>query len=201
MPASYALQPLFLCRHGQTDWNAEGRIQGQMDIPLNDRGREEARRNGQMLAEHLGSAAADLHFVASPMRRSVETMEIIRGQLGLDPSDFPRDDRLRELHFGDWQGSTLAEVEARLPGSLEVRERDKWGYRPHGAGAERYEDLAVRIAPVFEALPRLSLVVAHGGVTRTFMHLYLGIDSAEAAHMSIVQDRVLYASAAGHSWL
>lgn len=201
MPASYPLQPLYLCRHGQTDWNAEGRIQGQMDIPLNDTGRREARRNGRMLAERLGAAAADLHFLASPMRRAVETMEIIRSELGLDPSDFPRDERLRELHFGDWQGSTLSEIEARLPGSLATRERDKWGYRPVGIGAERYEDLAARIAPVFEALPRLSLVVAHGGVTRTFMHLYLGYGGAEAAHMSIVQDRVLYATPAGHEWL
>ena len=76
---------LFICRHGQTDWNAEGRLQGQVEVPLNDTGRAQARRNGRHLLELLGDRAKDFAFLASPLGRASETMRIIRLELGLDP--------------------------------------------------------------------------------------------------------------------
>lgn len=201
MDTANGLPPIFLCRHGETDWNAEGRIQGQMDIPLNALGRDQAARNGRELRARLGARPADLAFLASPLSRAVETMRIIREALDLPPDDFPRDERLRELHFGDWQGQTLAEVEAADPQIIVEREADKWGFCPPGPGAERYEDLARRIRPVFEGLTGRTLVVAHGGVTRTFMRVYLGLAPAEAAHLTIDQDRVLAVLPDGHAWV
>ena len=78
---------LFICRHGQTDWNAEGRLQGQVEVPLNDTGRAQARRNGRHLLELLGDRARDYAYLASPLGRASETMRIIRTELGLDPDD------------------------------------------------------------------------------------------------------------------
>ena len=76
---------LYLVRHGQTDWNAEARFQGQMDIDLNDLGREQARQNGIKLGRLLGSEISRFDFVASPMSRTRETMEVARAAVGLDP--------------------------------------------------------------------------------------------------------------------
>ena len=72
---------LYISRHGQTDWNAEGRLQGQVEVPLNDTGRAQARRNGRHLLELLGARAKDFAFLASPLGRASETMRIIRSEL------------------------------------------------------------------------------------------------------------------------
>ena len=100
--ASAHLSPPFLIfiRHGQTDWNAEGRMQGQRDIPLNDTGREQAKRNGEALKGFLetkGMAHEDLSFLASPLSRAVETMQIVCREIGREDDAFSRDDRLREI--------------------------------------------------------------------------------------------------------
>lgn len=185
------LPHLFIVRHGQTDWNAEARLQGQEEIPLNALGRRQAARNGRHLAGLLGSTAVDYRFLASPMLRTRETMRIIRTELGLDPDGYETDERLIELHFGDWQGSTLAEVGKRDPAAVEAREAAKWAYVPPGDDAESYELLAQRAAPVFESLTTPTIVVAHGGILRSFLKIYGAMPPADAAHMIIPQDRIL----------
>ncbi|RYE68854.1 MAG: histidine phosphatase family protein, partial [Rhizobiaceae bacterium] len=117
---------LYVIRHGQTDWNAEGRLQGQKDIPLNDTGRLQATGNGEALKELLGDDVADFDFVASPLSRTRETMERLRTAMGLDPLAYRTDDRLVEVSFGDWEGQTLAEVKKLEPELLKERKRQKW---------------------------------------------------------------------------
>ncbi|WP_244487979.1 histidine phosphatase family protein [Aureimonas sp. Leaf454] len=185
------LPHLVLCRHGQTDWNAEGRLQGQEEIDINERGRAEARRNGRRLAERLGAAASSFRFLASPMRRTRETMRLVRAEMGLDPEAYETDPRLVELSFGDWQGSTLQEVEAREPTAIIEREAGKWTFRPPGERAESYDMLAARVAPVFAELDRPTVMIAHGGTIRSFLKLYTGLDAATAAHRPIPQDRFI----------
>ncbi|KQT88060.1 histidine phosphatase family protein [Aurantimonas sp. Leaf443] len=192
---------LLLCRHGETDWNAEGRIQGQRDVPLNDRGRAQARRNGTVLRDLLGERAGAYRYLASPLGRTRETMEIIRREIGLDPAGYETDTRLVELHFGAWQGYTLAEIRDRHPEQIRARKADKWNYVPPGAEAESYATLETRIAPVFEALEGPVLVVAHGGVVRTVLHRFAGHPSLEAAHMGVPQDRFLSFSEGNPRWL
>src|SRR3712207_5584074 len=97
---------LFVIRHGETDWNAEGRLQGQRDIALNARGRDQARRNGQALASHLAAERLDpatLSYVASPLGRARETMEILRRALDLPPTGYRLDERLKEVSFGSFE--------------------------------------------------------------------------------------------------
>lgn len=182
---------LYLCRHGQTAWNLEGRLQGQEDIELTPFGRSEAARNGVYLRDVLGERAAALRFIASPLSRTVETMRIIREKLGLDPDDFEREPRLVELHFGDWQGSTLAEIAARDPQRIAARKANKWNFVPPGPKGESYEMLSRRVAPVFDELRDPTLIVAHGGVTRSFLRRYGNVEPDAAARFGVPQDRIL----------
>lgn len=194
------MPPVYFCRHGQTDWNAEGRLQGQADTDLNDTGRAQARRNGERLAG-LVSDPGQFSFVASPLSRTRQTMEIIRGAMGLDPAGYRTDKRLMELHFGAWQGFTFAELEAEAPGSTGGRDTDKWNFMPPGNGAESYAGLALRVAPLLQSLEKPTVCVTHGGILRTVFRTIGGLSEAEAAAMSVPQDLVLRLEDGRLAWL
>lgn len=198
---THALPLIYLCRHGQTPWNAEGRIQGQVDTPLSALGRVQAKRNGRYLRLALGKTLEDFRFVASPLTRTRETMRIIRRECGLEPDSFETDARLLELNFGDWQSRTLEEIGRDEPGEIARRDADKWNFRPHGATAESYAMLAERARPFFEGLDGRSIVVAHGGITRVFLEMFGGVPAEEAAHALILQDRVLKAENGQTDWV
>lgn len=181
---------VYFVRHGLTDWNAEGRLQGQAETGLSEIGRMQADRNGQLLAGLISDPEA-FDFVASPMRRTRATMERVRAAMGLEPGAYRTDPRLMELHFGDWQGFTLAELEANEPGSTAPRSRDKWRFLPPGEKAESYEMLARRIAPWLETVEKPTVCVTHGGIVRCVFHLVQGMPGDEAAGMLVPQDQVL----------
>lgn len=191
---------LYFVRHGQTDWNAEHRLQGQSDIDLNAIGRIQAGANGRRLAE-LIDRPSTFDFVSSPMRRARDTMEIARAQMGLDPKAYRLDDRLVEVNFGAWQGFTYAELEKRNPDFAEVRERDKWHILPPGAGAESYAMLEARVRPWLAALERPTVCVAHGGVARVVCKATAKLDGDEAAHLDIPQDRILRVENGQLEWI
>jgi len=99
----------YLFRHGETDWNAEGRFQGHLDIPLNDRGREQARQ----LAVPLGSK--DLQAIlSSDLSRSVDTAKILAKEIGLSADRLYQDAGIREAFLGDAQGMTVDEIGSRF---------------------------------------------------------------------------------------
>lgn len=191
---------VYFVRHGETGWNAEQRLQGQADTDINSRGREQADRNGRRLAE-LIEHPADFDFIASPMRRTRETMERIRIAMGLEPTAYRTDARLMEVHFGDWQGHTFAELEAQQKGSTAARSRDKWNFVPPGADGESYQMLLERVRPWFEALERPTVCVTHGGVIRAIFRLVANTPPREAAALEISQDRVLKLGGGKLTWL
>jgi probable phosphoglycerate mutase len=191
---------LYLVRHGETDWNAERRFQGQADIPVNAKGHIQAVRNGRRLAE-LEAEVERLDFVASPLSRTRETMRLLRSALGLDPDAFRTDARLMELHFGDWQGSTLAELEARTPGSTAAREHDKWNFLPPGADAESYEMLSRRVDCWLSEQTRAAVCVTHGGVIRSIFRLRGGASTEQAAAITVPQDKLLVVRGNELEWL
>ena len=191
---------VYIARHGQTQWNAEHRLQGQADTDINALGRKQATRNGRRLAE-LVKNPGDFDFVASPMRRTRETMELMRTAMGLDPLAYRTDPRLVEMSFGDWQGFTFAELEARLPGSTRGRRSGKWDFQPPGEGAESYQMLLERIKPWFDALDRQTVCVTHGGVMRCIFRLVTGMPKYEAARLEIPQDRLLRLEGRSLEWL
>lgn len=175
-------------RHGETDWNIEGRLQGQRDIPLNDKGRGQARRNGEAILAAMPEAAG-YDFVASPLERSRETMEIARLAMKLDPSAYHLDERLREITFGEWEGFTTAELRKSVPALVKAREQDKWGFLP--PGGESYRLLSERVDAWLAGITRATVAVSHGGVGRVLLRRFLDLDPHEAVTMSFPQDRVL----------
>jgi broad specificity phosphatase PhoE len=191
---------VYFIRHGQTDWNAEHRLQGQADIPLNAVGREQARRNGRRLAELIADPAS-FDFVASPLGRTRETMDLVRGAMGLSSDGYRLDARLIEVNFGDWQGYTLAELDRINPGSSGARELDKWNFVPPGEGAESYEMLFNRVRPWFDELSRPTVAVTHGGIFRVLFKLVGKKPMREAAALDIAQDRVLKLEEGKLEWM
>ena len=184
---------LIFVRHGETAYNAENRLQGQLDTPLNARGRQQARAVGQTLGARIESEIEVLEtagaFIASPLERARETMEIARDAMGLPPSRYRLDPVLKELSFGIWEGMTWREVEGRYLRDLEARKRDRWNFAPRGG--ESYAMLAARVRPWLDALTGDTFVVSHGGVARALMTLIAGVTPAKAAEAPITQGRAL----------
>jgi probable phosphoglycerate mutase len=179
---------LYYVRHGLTDWNAAGRLQGHLDIPLNQTGRVQAAQCGQILHALLareGRLAADLDCVSSPLSRARETMEIMRAALGVAAAGYGVEPRLTEISFGEWEGLTYAEVMQREPDVVARREADKWEFLP--PGGENYRQVALRVGAWYASLERDTVVCAHGGTGRALVAV-LGITPPEqAVHRSIDQ--------------
>jgi broad specificity phosphatase PhoE len=182
---------LYYIRHGETDWNREGRLQGRREIPINANGRAQARHCGGVLRDLLARDAIDpagLDFVASPLGRARETMQLVRTELGLD-SSYRVDARLAEISFGAWEGFTTAELRARWPDALAEREHDKWGFTP--PQAESYAMVSLRVRDWYRSLTRDTVAVAHGGVLRG-LTVQLGIASAAEAPFLDIAQGVVY---------
>jgi broad specificity phosphatase PhoE len=182
---------IYFLRHGETEWNALGRLQGAKDIPLNARGRGQAVRAGGILSDLIkrdGRDKAALPYVSSPLGRARQTMELVRGKLELPPGDYSLDNRLREIGYGLWEGLTLAESEASDPDVYASRLADKWTVAP--AGGETYAAVQLRMLDWYESLPVDTVAVAHGGTCRALM-VALGIETpASAAELYIEQGAV-----------
>ena len=189
---------LYLIRHGETDWNAEQRYQGQADIPLNDTGRAQAQRNGEILKSYLPQLeAAD--FVSSPLSRARETMEIMRAALGLAPSTFRIDAELMELHYGHWEGHLATELPTRDPEGVAGKAADPFGWRPRGG--ESYADLMIRTSRWLNSITRDTVAVTHGGVTRVARGALLDIDTRLVPMLDVPQDKILVMRGSEMHWL
>lgn len=161
---------LLVIRHGETAWNTESRIQGHIDIPLNEKGRWQAER--------LAHALADEHIHAiysSDLQRARDTAEAIASGNGLDVM---LDMQLRERHFGRFEGMTQDEIAAVWP-----EEARRWRDRDPSYGPEGGEVLTRFYERSVAALTRLALrhpgqqiaVVAHGGVLDCFYRAANGV--------------------------
>jgi broad specificity phosphatase PhoE len=179
---------LYYVRHGETDWNVEGRLQGSLDPPLNAVGRRQAAVCADILRDLIerdGRGPADCAYVVSPLQRARQTAEIMRAALGLAPDDYRVDPRLREIGFGEWEGLTFREVRARAPEMLAARERDKWEFVP--PGGESYAHVALRMREWYDALAGDTVVVAHGGTARALIGVLGVAPSARAPSIDIGQ--------------
>jgi broad specificity phosphatase PhoE len=139
---------LLLLRHGESEWNALGRWQGQADPPLSDLGRRQARQAAALLP-------CPGRVVSSDLQRAAATADIIASRHGLEVAGRPT--ALRERHAGPWQGRTHDEIESGWPGMLAS------GSRP--AGFEGDDDILARVVPALEALADASGPDTSGCVT------------------------------------
>lgn len=193
-------QPLFyFMRHGETDWNAEGRLQGQRDTPLNAVGYRQAMACGELLRDLLARDGRDprgFDYVASPLMRASKTMALVRAALGLAAAGYRTDARLAEMAFGRWEGLTFGEIK-RNPDDVQAlvtREHDRWGFR--APGGESYADVLVRMRQWQQTVAGDTIVVAHGGVARTLI-VSFGIEPLAAAAVHPIEQGVVYQFAPG----
>ncbi len=183
---------VYYVRHGETDWNVAGRLQGNQDIPLNARGEAQAAHCGEVLRDLFGRDGVDagaLDYVSSPMVRARRTMELARGALDLPPADYRIEQRLIEITFGDWEGFTIAQLRNRDPQRMAQREHDKWAFVP--PNGESYAMVSARMRDWYEALTRDVVVTAHGGTGRGLI-AYLGIAAPAAAPLVDIVQGVVY---------
>jgi broad specificity phosphatase PhoE len=183
---------IYYIRHGETEWNAQGRLQGTQDIGLNDLGRKQAEKAGVILAELFardGRNEASLAFVASPLGRARLTMEIVRSTLKLPTDDYALDDRLREIGYGDWEGSTYAQMQASDPEVFARRQADKWTVPP--PGGESYAAVQARVSEWYKQVSADTVAVAHGGTARALM-VVLGIETPDSAADLTIEQGAVY---------
>ena len=193
MAASSLPRPtIYYIRHGETDWNVAGRLQGRHDVPLNARGRAQATRCGEILRDLFARESRDpasLDYVSSPLGRASETMELARAALGLVAQGYRAEPRLVEIAFGEWEGSTIAQLHERDPARIAQREHDKWHFVP--PGGESYEMVSARMREWYESLVAETVVTAHGGTARGLI-AYLGIAKPAAAPLLDIAQGVVY---------
>ena len=163
---------ILLARHGETAWNAEGRYQGQIDIPLSDIGEAQARALGARLADVVITRA-----VASPLSRASRTAALALGETRADA--LQHDAGLLEIAHGEWEGLLASEIAARDPARLAA-----WRAAPETVqmpGGESIREVAARAWPAFEractGLDRHDtlLLVAHDAVNRCLLCRVLGL--------------------------
>ncbi|MFL5934459.1 MAG: histidine phosphatase family protein [Gaiellaceae bacterium] len=167
---------ILLARHGETDWNRAGRFQGHADPPLNETGRAQAAELAQELrAEELAAV------YSSPLRRALETAEVVAGSHGLEAIPVAG---LREVDVGSWSGLTRAEVEERFPDQFA-----RWlAYGQGWDDGETYEEMGRRaVAALLELAVAHEgervVAVTHGGPIRAAFALADGTTHADARRL------------------
>jgi glucosyl-3-phosphoglycerate phosphatase len=170
------IRRLVMLRHGQTEYNAGSRMQGQLDTELSDLGREQAAAAAEVLAKRQ-----PVLIVSSDLRRALDTAVVLGERAG---QSVLVDTRLRETHLGDWQGLTHLDIDAAAPGArLAWRDNARWA--PHGG--ESRVDVAARSMPLVAELiaeqsewgldepERPVVLVAHGGLIAALTAALLGL--------------------------
>lgn len=166
---------LCLVRHGQTDWNIEGRYQGQSDVPLNEKGRAQARALAEQLQDQPFAA-----IYASSLQRARETAEIIAAVIRLPVIP---DSRLAEINQGEWEGQLLDIIRDRYDKLWQQRHVDPARVRP--PGGETVEEVAGRVYDALNDIARhhptsLVLIVSHGLALATVICKVRGLPIGQA---------------------
>lgn len=160
-----------LLRHGQTDYNAQGRLQGQVDIPLNDVGHIQAKE----AAHHVAALRPDV-IISSDLLRAKVTAEYLAAELD---QPIQLDERIRERSFGQWEGLTREEIKDGWPDQFKVWRT--WG-NPEGIDAESRSEVGIRMVSGIEAAVSAAgenktiVVVSHGAAITAAITVLLGHD-------------------------
>ena len=167
-----------IIRHGQTQWNADGRFMGQADIPLDEVGERQAEAVARRLAGERPAA-----IYASDLQRAWHTAQAIQAEIARSAAPEPApslipENRLREMKFGDWQGLTYPEIQLRFPETSAAWETNMLENAP--SGGETLLQLAERVQQAYDEIHRLHqdqtvILVAHGGTLQILLCLALEI--------------------------
>lgn len=153
------LPEIYVLRHGETEWNRAGRMQGVLDSPLTPKGRDQARQMGELLAAR-GVSGATHQILTSPQGRAKRTAQIVAQQVGGSVLEMPD---LREISVGDWTGLARTDIAACWPAPPDAHVLDFYRRAP---GGEPFEMLWQRVNRVLKELARPSVLVTHGITSR-----------------------------------
>jgi broad specificity phosphatase PhoE len=158
---SEARPPVYFVRHGETEWNRLGIIQGWTDIPLNETGHGQAKSVARAFDAHP-EVTRNCRFAVSPLERTRQTMGHIANALSLPDAQMAIEPCIKELGFGVWEGKPFWELKASpiYPADPEAR----YAWRPEGG--ESYSDGQERLAAWLSAITEPTVVVAHGAIGR-----------------------------------
>lgn len=177
---------LALLRHGHTDWNRAGRIQGRTDIPLDDDAR------AHLTALHLPEGWQGADLVASPLSRAMETAQLVAGRAArAEPA-------LMEMDWGQWEG--LQGVDLRADPASGFRDIEQWGWEYRPPEGESPADLRARLRPWVAGLSDDTIAVCHIGVMRVLMAMATGWDFSGPAPFGIKRDRLFVLHIDGDAW-
>ncbi len=172
--------PIIFIRHGETDWNRQGLIQGSVDTDLNQRGHTQARAVAELLALRADEWA-NFQIIVSPQRRARQTADHVLS--ALSRTDHGIDPRVRELGFGVWEGKPFWELKDSPVYPADHEGRFFW--RPDGG--ESYEDGVARVTEWRATLERPTLVISHGAVGRCLMGSVAGLGPRELVNLPTPQ--------------
>jgi len=156
---------LWILRHGQTEWNVAGRLQGHLDSPLTKTGRAQAAAQGRILARLL---PPDVTVISSPSPRA-----LITGQIALPGHQIAQDPRLTEIGLGQWQGRSLADIQATYPEIAADPDPHLWKFR--APGGESLSAMEARLRGFLADLTGPAVLVTHGITSRLLRCLILGL--------------------------
>ena len=174
--------PIYFVRHGETDWNVQGLIQGWTDIELNEKGHAQARAVAQALTR-VREFHPEFNFVVSPLLRARQTMGYIAEALELEPPQISIDPAVTELGFGEWEGKPFWELKASP--IYPPHPEDRYSWRPKDG--ESYEDGHVRINQWLDSLDRPTVVVAHGAIGRCLIAEIAGLPRRDLVELTVRQ--------------
>lgn len=176
---------IYLCRHGQTEFNAIGRRQGQVDSNLTDLGQTQARAMGRRLAS---LRLPDPQIFASPLGRAHHSARLIAAELGQPPITL--DSRLMEIGMGSWDGKSDAEIDAAHPGLRAGLPPEAWWF--HSPDGETYAIFAARLAAALRDVRSnpapVKIIVAHAVVSRVIRAQWAGLSESESHTLPVPQD-------------
>lgn len=172
---------ILLIRHGETQWNIEGRLQGGQDAPLTLNGFRQVcavAENTRHIRDNM-RRDCKITYLTSPLGRARQTTSILSDCWGTDYSDFQFDDAIKERNYGAWEGMTLSEVSESRTTEFEAHQTDPWGYRV--PGGESKTGLCARIEDWLQNLSadHRYVVVTHSGCFRVIRGLYVGATQTE----------------------
>ncbi|WP_421693490.1 histidine phosphatase family protein [Aestuariivirga sp.] len=174
--------PIYFVRHGETDWNVQGLIQGWTDTPLNGKGHVQARAVATALTA-IPDFSPDFAFIVSPLQRARQTMGYIAEALALEPQQIGIEPAVQELGFGVWEGKPFWELKASPV--YPAHPEDRYSWRP--VDGESYEDGHLRINQWLDTLDRPTVVVAHGAIGRCLIAEIAGLPRRDLVELVMRQ--------------
>ncbi|MCB1378194.1 MAG: histidine phosphatase family protein [Alphaproteobacteria bacterium] len=174
--------PVYFIRHGETDWNRQGLIQGWTDTDLNDHGHRQAAAVGRLLADSP-EFSPEFNFVVSPLRRARQTMGHVAEALSLDHQQIAVEPAVQELGFGVWEGKPFWELKDSPV--YPAHPEDRYHWRPQGG--ESYEDGQQRMRRWLDGLDRPTVVVSHGAIGRCLVAELAGLARRDLVELMMRQ--------------